>query len=33
LELEKKEAKETEAIRKEDACDASPQNKELTEVT
>jgi hypothetical protein len=33
LELEKKEAKEIEARRKEDACNASPRNEELTEVT
>jgi hypothetical protein len=33
LELEKKEAKEIEARRKEDACNASPRNGELTEIT
>ena len=33
MELEKKEAKEIEARRKEDACNASPRNGELTEVT
>ena len=33
LELEKKEAKETEARWKEDACTASPRDGELTEVT
>jgi hypothetical protein len=33
LELEKKEAKEIEARRKEDVRDASPRNGELTEVT
>jgi len=33
LELEKEEAKETEAKWKEHACDASPQDVELTEVT
>ena len=33
MELEKKEAKETEARWKEDACDASPWNGELTKVT
>jgi hypothetical protein len=33
LELEKKEAKETEVRRKEDAPNASPRNGELTEVT
>ena len=33
LELEKKEAKEIEGRRKEDARNASPQNRELTEVT
>ena len=33
LELKKEEAKETEARCKEDACTASPQDGELTEVT
>ena len=33
LELKKKEAKEIEARRKEDARDASPRNGELTKVT
>jgi len=33
LELEKKEAKETEARRKEVAPNASPRNGELTEIT
>jgi len=33
LELEKEEAKETEARWEEDTCTASPQGEELTEVT